>query len=226
MRIKNLLFPVFLLFIVSCKKSETTTNTPPQDKYLATSAGSTWNYHETGTSDTATINTDYTLTSTSRDSSINGKSYHIFSNSTGGNQYLNITGNDYYEFDSLPAGLGTGVFERLYLKDNAVVGTSWTQNLSLTVPGSPIPVPITITYNIAEKGISRTVNGTTYTNVIHVGTSITSALIPAASLMTNINSYYAEKYGLIEDSNIIQLNFLGIVENISIETNLVSASVL
>ena len=140
----------------------------------------------------------------------------------GGNQYLSITGSDYYQFDSLPAGFGTTVFERLYLIDIAPVGISWTQTLSVTLSG--IPVPVTLTYNIAEKGISRTVNGTNYTDVIHVTTSISSTLIQP--LYNNINSYYAKKYGLIETSNIIQLNYMGIVQNVNTETKLVSANLL
>ena len=129
MKIKTLLFPIFLLFIVSCKKSETA-KTLPEDKYITTSTGSTWNYHDINASGTAPVNKDYTLTSTSRDSSINSRNYHIFSNSVGGNQYLSITGSDYYQFDSLPAGFGTTVFERLYLIDIAPVGISWTQTLA------------------------------------------------------------------------------------------------
>ena len=222
MKIKTLLLPAFLLFMASCKKSET--NTPQQDKYLTTSTGSTWNYHETNSSGAAPVNTDYTLTSTSRDSSINGRSYHIFSNSAGGSQYLNNTGGDYYQFDSLPAGFGTTAFERWYLIDIAPVGISWTQTISVTLSG--IPVPVILTYNIAEKGISRSVNGTTYTDVIHVTTTIHSPLIPSASLSTNINSYYARKYGLIEGTNIIQLNYMGFIQNINIETKLVSANLL
>ena len=223
MKIKTLLFPAFLLFVISCTKSKTT-DVPQQDKYLTTSTGSTWNYHETDSASPAPVNKDYTLTSTSRDTSINGKSYHVYGNSTGGNQYFNITGNDYYQFDSLPAGFGTTVFERLYLKDTAPVGLTWTQTLSVTLSG--VPVPFTLTYNIAEKGISRNVNGTNYTDVIHVTTSLSSSLIPAASLTTNINSYYAEKYGLIETTNIIHLNYMTFIQNINTETKLVSATLL
>ncbi|MEP6927497.1 MAG: hypothetical protein ABI834_07665 [Ginsengibacter sp.] len=225
MKIKALLFSAFILFIISCKKSENTTISK-QDKYLTTSAGSTWNYHETNSSGPAPVNTDYTLTSTSRDTSINNKSYHIFTNSTGSTRYLSISGNDYYQFDSLPSALGTAALEILYLKDNISIGGTWSQNTSVTLPGVPFPVPITLSYNIAEKGISRSVNGNNYTGVIHVTTSISSSLIPAASLTTNINSYYAEKYGLIESSNIIQLNYLGFVQNVSVETKLVSANLL
>jgi hypothetical protein len=223
MKIKTLIFPAFLLFFISCKKSETS-NT---NKYLTTSAGSTWNYHETDSSDLADIlETDYTLSSTSQDSSINGRNYHVFNNSSGGNQYLNNTGNDYYEFDSLPTGLGISIFERLYLKDNISVGAIWTQILNVTLPGVPIPVPSTLTYTIVEKGVSRSVNGTNYTNVIHVATSISSSLIPSSALTTSINSYYAQKYGLIESANIVTLDFQGTVQNINIETKLVNATLL
>jgi hypothetical protein len=225
MKIKPGLFTAFLLFIISCKKNETANMRQP-DIYLTTSTGSTWNYRETDSSGAAPVTSHYTLTSTSKDSSIGGKSYHIFSSSTGGNQYLNVTGNDYYQFDSLPETLGAVVFEMLYLKDNAAVGISWSQNLNVTLPGIPIPVPVTLTYNIVETGISRTVNGTSYTDVIHVATSISSAFIPAASLTTNINSYYAKKYGLIETSNIIVINFMGVIQNINLETKLVSAALL
>ena len=220
MKIKTLLFPAFLLVFVSCKKNETV----KEDKYLSTSAGSTWNYHETNSSGPVPVNSDYTLTSTSGDTSINGKNYHIFANSIGGNQYFNVTGGDYYQFDSLPAGFGTTAFERLYLIDIAPAGISWTQTISVTISG--IPVPVTLTYTVAEKGISRIVNGTTYTDVIHVVTAFSSPLIPAASLTTSINSYYAKKYGLIEATNIVQVNYQNFIQNIDTETKLVSANVL
>src|SRR5450432_1165037 len=222
MRIKMLFFVTFLLFIVSCKKNETTT-TPQQDVYLTTSAGSTWNYHETDLSGTTPVNKDFTLTSTSRDSSINSRNYHVFSNSGGSSQYLNITGSDYYQFDSLPAGFGTSTIERLYLKDNAAVGANWNQATTVTLPGVPLAVPVTLTFSVVEKGISRTVNGMVYSNVIHVTTSISSVLIPAASLTTSINSYYAKKYGLIETTNIISLNYMGVIQNLNTETKLVNA---
>ncbi len=225
MKISALLISTSLFLFASCKKSETTNPPPQQDSYLTTSAGSTWNYHQTDASGATPVSSDYTLTSTSRDSTINGRSYHVFTNSNSGNQYLTISGSDYYQFDSLPAALGTAVFERLYLKD-AAAGTSWTQNLSVTLPGVPVPVPVTLSYNIAEKGISRTVNGTSYTDVIHVATSISSSFIPSASLSTDINTYYAKKYGLIEASTIIHLDFMGLTEDVNLETKLVSATIL
>lgn len=226
MKITTLLFPVLLLFIISCKKSSTTNTQPQQSTYLTTTAGSTWNYHQIDSSGSTPVNSDYTITSTSKDSLINGRTFHVYNISSGGNQYLNITGNDYYQFDSLPAGIGAAVFERLYLKDNASAGITWTQSLTITVPGIPLPVPVTLTYQIAEKGISRSVNGQNYSDVIHVSTTISSSLIPPANLTTSINSYYAKKYGLIENSTLLNLNYLGIVQNINVTTKLVSSIIL
>ena len=67
MKIKNLLFPAFVLFIISCKKSSQT-NTQPQGNYLTTTTGSTWNYHQIDSSGSSPVNSDYTVTSSSKDS--------------------------------------------------------------------------------------------------------------------------------------------------------------
>ena len=223
MKIKYSLLCAIIFISVSCKKNGGNSTPPPQaDIYINTAAGSTWNYHTVDNTG-AVPPSDYTITSTSRDSSINGKSYHVFNNSDGGNQYLNISGHDYYQFDSLPAGLGTAAIERLYLKDNISAGLDWSQSLSVTIPGFPLQVPFTITNTIVEKDIARTVGGTSYSKVIHVSTTIASTLIPAASLTTNINSYYAAKYGLIENSSAVHLNFSGIVQDLDTQTTLVSA---
>ena len=223
MKIKFGLLCAIIFISISCKKTGSTPAPPSQpDNYYNTAAGSSWNYHAVDNSG-STPAMDYTVTSTSRDSSINGKSYHVFNNSAGGNQYLNLSGNDYYQFDSLPAGVGAGAIERLYLKDNAAAGNSWSQNLSIMIPGFPLQIPFTITNNIMEKDVTRTVSGTSYANVIHISTTISSSVVPAASLVTNINSYYAPRYGLIENSSIVHLNYLGFTQDVDTQTTLVSA---
>ncbi len=214
---------LILLVIVSCKKNDNTANPPQDDNYITTSSGSSWNYHATDNSGVGSAS-DYTLTATSRDTSINGKSFHIFSNSAGGNQYMTISGHDYYQFDSLPTGVGNSVIDRLYLKDNVAVGGTWSQNLNIDVPGSLVPIPFTVSNSIAESAISRTVNGIVYNDVIHVSTQITSAFIPPASLTTSINTYYAKRYGMIENSSIVHLDFLGIVQDVNTTTTLTSAT--
>ncbi len=226
MKIKNLLFLLFILLAFSCKKKLNTTVTPPQQNtYLTTSAGSTWNYRQVDSSgSTPAVSKDYTLISSSKDTLVNTRTYHVFNLSTGSNQYLALNGNDYYQYDSLPAGLGSTNFEQLYLKDNATIGTSWSQSSNLIVQG--VPVPVTLTYKISEKGISRIVNSVTYNDVIHVSIVISSSLIPSASLTSSVDNYYATKYGLIENSTIIKLNYSGIVENVNNQTKIVSATLL
>ena len=223
MKTKLLILGFAVLLFSSCEKNDD--NTPPTETstYINTNAGSSWTYHETNSSGITPVNTDYTLVSSSMDTSINGKIYHVFNYSYGGSQYLNISGHEYFQFDSIPGGLNQ-VFDRLYLKDNVAAGTSWKQDLSVTIPGSPLPVPVTITNTISEKGISREVNGTTYSNVIHVSTSITSSLIPASALTSSIDSYYAEKYGLIENTSVVSLNFFGITKSVNVQTKLTSAT--
>jgi len=225
MKINYRILIAFLFFAASCSKKDTTGTQPSQsENYLTTSSGSTWNYHQVDSSGANPISSDYTVTSTSKDSSINGRNYHVYTNSAGGNQYLNLSGNDYYQYDSLPAALGAGVFERLYLKDNANVGTSWTQNQNVTVAGFPIAVPVTLTYKIAEKGISRTINNITYTDVIHVSAAISSSLIPAASFTSSVDGYYAKKIGMIESSTLINLNYSGLIEHFNVSIKLMSSS--
>lgn len=219
------LFAMFLfLSLAACKKDDNNPAPPASDTYMNTASGSTWNYHLVDNSTGTSISEDYVITSTDRDTTINSKTYHVFTTTFGGNQYRALLGNEYYQYDSLPGGIGGGAIERLYLKDNVAAGATWSQSITVNVPGSPIPIPFTITNTLAEKDISRTVNGTVYDQVIHVSTAITSTLIPAASLTTSINSYFAPKYGLIENSNIVHLDFLGIVQDLVTETKLTAAS--
>ena len=222
---KKIFFAFLALFLVgiSCKKSETATPAVVY-KYMSSTSGSTWQYSMTNNLTATTTN--YTRTSTTRDSTINGRAYHVFTNSsTGGSEYYFTTGNDYYNFRTLGINLGSSTFEDLYLKDNSPAGTSWAQNLSLVVPGVPFPVPITVTYTIAEKGVNRTVNSIAYTDVIHIVGAITSSLIPAANLTTDINNYYARKVGMIETSNKFNLNFMGITQNTDNKTLLLSSDI-
>lgn len=218
-----LLVCLLVTCILSCKKDNTSDNTNAS-AYINVTTGSTWNYQETN-NDTGTPTTSsYTITSTDRDTSISSKTYHVYDNSRGSHWFLNNSNGDYYQFDSLPGLLGDGVFDRLYLKTNLNAGQNWDQNVNLTIPTVPLPIPITITNNIVEKGIAYTVNGTNYTNVIHVSTSISSALIPSSAITTSINSYYAEGIGLIENSTQISVDYLGIQQDVNLQTKLLSSS--
>jgi hypothetical protein len=226
MKTRFLLIVIAALIFTSCGKKSTTPDTPAtQESYLNTSGGSSWTYQQNDSSGATPTSSQYTLTSTSKDSTIGSKKYHVYNYSYGGNQYLNLTGSDYYQFDSLPGGLGQ-VFERLYLKDNLANGGTWSQdvNVNISLSGIPLSVKITLNNKIAEKGISRQVNGISYTNVIHVSTSLSSSSIPTSGLTSSIDSYYASKYGLIENNSVINLDYLTFTQKVNISTKLLNAA--
>ena len=208
------------IFFSACQKN--TSTTASTDVYINTSSGSSWSYLQTDLSNTNPPS-NYTVTSTSNDTTINSRKYHVYSYSYGGSEYLGVSGHDYYQYDSIPVSGGINI-ERLYLKDNASTGTAWDQNFSLIIPGFPLSVPLTVSNKIVEKGIDKTVNGTTYSNVIHVSTTLSSSLIPSSALSSSIDSYYAPKYGLIENTSVLQLNYSGLVENVNLETQLMSSN--
>ncbi|MFZ4057147.1 MAG: hypothetical protein ACOYKE_03375 [Ferruginibacter sp.] len=191
---------------------------------MSNTTNSSWQYRQTNNS--TSLSTDYTLTATSRDTVINTKTYKVYTNSNGNTlDYYSISGNDYYNFRALGAALGNLKVENLYLKDNLAVSSTWTQSLNITVPGAPFPIPITLTYTIAEKGSTRTVNSITYTDVIKVTTAISSSAIPSASLVTDIQDFYARKFGAIESNYKLSLNFMGVVQNTDTKTILLSADI-
>lgn len=200
------LFPLIILS-VSCKKSSSDSNATPVQQYMSLTAGNTWSYETTNNITVSTSSN--TVTSTTRDTAIGSRVYHIFTNSNGAiNEYYNISGNDYYTFRNL-VSLGSTSTESIYLKDNAATGISWSQIINIApFSGVPTTIPLTVSYTVTEKGISRTVNGKSYENVIHITTALSSSALPPGSLITDIHSYYAPKYGLIESKNKITTTLL------------------
>ena len=226
---KNILLSLFAvsLFITSCKQDDPPTPPVTATPFMSFTAGSTWNYEVVNNITPST--SSYTLTSTSKDSTINGKSYHVFTNSSGsGNEYYNNTGNDYFTLRRLPLTLGGTSVENLYLKDNVTAGTVLpSQDYPVTAQGFNLIV--TVTNTIAEKGLTKTVSGNTYNDVIKVTTAITVKLggipLPGGALTTDIQAFYAPKYGLIQSNNKIDINFSGIVDHTDQQTTLKSADI-
>lgn len=221
---KFLSFCLTATLFLSCSKSDS--NDPVvEDKYMSGSPGSTWNYQTTNNAGPTPVVTSYTVTSTNRDTTINSKSYHIFNISTGGLQYYNISGNDYYQYDTLPAALSSVPIERLYLKDNIAANVQWPQTFLVVVQGFPLQV--TATNVIAAKDITRTVNNVVYNNVIQVNTTLSlNSPIPGLTFNTNISAYYAKKFGMIENTNIINVIFGTFTQSTNTTTKLMSANLL
>lgn len=216
-----------ILTAISCSKDDPAP-APGATVYMSLTAGSTRNYDVTSITPPGAP-TNYTVTSTNRDTTIGSRSYHVFTNSSSGaSEYYNISGNDYYTFQKLPAALGGSSIENLYLKDNAAVNATWTQTNTVTLTGVPFPVTVNIINKIVEKGLSKTVNSIAYTDVIHVKTDITASVIgtPVTGLTTDIHYYYAPRVGLIQNNSQIDLDFMGIVNHTNTQTILKTATIL
>lgn len=179
------------LLLAGCKKDSNDQTSSTTD-YSPMTAGSTWTYQ-------SSAGGSYTLTATSRDTVALGRTYKVFTSTTGVNSYYAKSGNDYYRFGNIP-GITANGFEELYLKDNQDVNALWQTTQSVTVPGAPFPVDIALKYTIKEKGISRTVNNKTYNDVVHVRLDLSNIFLGS---LGGGDFYYANKVGMIENSIII-----------------------
>lgn len=166
----------------NCKKNSVTTTTD----YNPATTGSSWTYLS-GTS-------VFKLTATSRDTVALGKTYKVLANNNGPNNYVAKTGNDYYRFGAV-AAIGSSGVEELYLKDNLSVNATWTSNQTFTAPGYP-QLTAQLLYTVKEKGVSRTVSGKSFTNVLHVRLDIS---LSGLSLGGG-DFYYADGIGMIENN--------------------------
>jgi hypothetical protein len=69
---------------------------------------------------------------------------------------------------------------------------------------------VTLTNKIEERGISQTINGKNYTEVVRVSTNISATGIPFPFTITDeINNYYAPKYGAIKQETKINITITG-----------------
>ncbi len=219
---KNPFWAIMLCFsLAACSKSNNPDPAIPEN-YMNMRAGSLWNYEVQNNTPPPTTSL-YTLTSTSKDSTINSKSYHVFMNSANGaSEYYFATGTDYYTFQSLPGAVGDTKVEYLYLKSTAAVNTTWSQIYNIVY--NSVPLKVTAVNKIEGKGIDRTVNGKIYSNVIHVSTKLSVEGIPPASLVTSIHYYYAPNVGMIENTSKINLDYVGIMNNSDFTTTLKTAT--
>jgi hypothetical protein len=224
-----LLGVIVALFGISCKKSSDSGGgaNVVTDPYMTTAAGTTWNYK---THDNVTgADTNSITTSTNKDTTLFGKSYHMFNDLTvETNQtdttYMSQLGNDYYQLASLSAQIDP--FEMKYLSSSAAVGESWPNSFSSTSSGTTITA--TIKNTIEERGGSVTIGSKTYTNVIKVKTDITNANIQVSippfgtqnitpTIIQDVHSYFAPKYGAVKRDYKLKITagFLGQVQTVT-----------
>lgn len=94
-------------------------------------------------------------------------------------------------------------FEIIFLKDNLAVGESWTETKTIVTNvvmfGMSQTINANATFNsvIEEKGISMTVNGVTYTDVIKVKTTAT-VVSEDGTEVSEAQNWFAKDVGLIK----------------------------
>lgn len=208
------------LFFAACDKDNSDDNQNTVS-YQPTTTGSTWQY-ESENKLTST-ETEYTLTATDKDTSVGGKSYNVFTNSGGANEYYYSSGNDYYQFGGI-AGI-TGNTELLYLK---ATGSAWDETKTVNIPGLG-DASVKLNYTLVETIPSMTVAGTAYTNVLHVKVELSNISVsglPITVASQDLHFYYAPNVGRIKSQIKLTLTPpLGGPITVDQETNLKSATI-
>lgn len=176
MRALTALVTLALLAFTACSdSSEPPGTTGDRYPYQPASKGSTWTYDGPVPS---------TLTSQG-DTTINGKTYLLITNTVTPPQVFLVENGVYSIWPSTTPTPGA---EEIYLKENAPVGTTWSRTKSGTL----------YDYTISEIGISRTVSGHTYDNVIRVHLKQTFPNPITGPIITETDRYIARGVGIIE----------------------------
>ena len=158
--------PLFAtMFVVGCSKSGSSpsavqTNTD----YQPTTTNSYWKLTDSAS------NVVSTMTCTGGTSVINGVTYYVFSSTTPGygtsQSYISKQNGFYDNIGFLNDNGATANIVLRYLSDQLAVGGTWSTNGG-SISENGINIPITIKGAIIEKGITKTVSGTSFSNVIH-----------------------------------------------------------
>lgn len=183
---------VLILSGCSCKKTVTPAVVVA---FMPLTTNSSWTY-STQTYAPTPATGSYTIKATAKDTVIATKTFKVFTNSTGPNEYYNVTGTDYFQLANLAALNQT--LELLYLKD-AAVGTTWAETKTINFPGVATPISLPLNYSITEKGISYVVGAKTFTDVTHVKITIGTLSVMGFPItpVSDFNYYYARGIGRI-----------------------------
>jgi hypothetical protein len=195
---KRGLFSVFALIVFCCFGCKKDSNPGPDaGAYLPLTEGSFWKYNyisDGGTTDTLTVKMTGGTTGFDSKTYYNAQSTYKQGTSLG---YF-YAGNHLYTTRTADAGFGS--IELQLLNDTASVGYTWTTfpTADGTLGGSPARTINTI----KEKGITRTLNGKTFTDVIHTQVQLQYNNGSGFGTAVTYDFYLAKGIGPIEnDSN-------------------------
>ncbi|QNA44648.1 hypothetical protein [Lacibacter sediminis] len=214
---KTLFICTILSIVLSagnCKKPSTPDPGTPASTYQPTTTGSEWNYTTTGTTASGPVNTSFKLTATSKDSVSNGKTFRVFTNSAGANEYYVKVGNDYSRISSL-ASL-TNAVELLYLKENLNAGASWSEVKSVLITGAPVAIDVNMIYTVERGKFDTTINGTDFKDCIRI--RVTPTVTFPTIDENNITYLFAKNVGMIGNKVRLRVNSLAV--NVNTETKL------
>lgn len=212
------LLSVFMLGTVvftGCKKDNDPAPTPPN--YQPTTANSSWSFNVHNKVNAAN-SYNFTLRATAKDTTAAGKTFRVFSNTSGANEYYTQVGNSYFQFGGF-AGL-TSAVDLNYLRADVAPGGTWEETKTVNVNG--IPASVTFKYTLVEKLSSYVVNTTTFNNVMHVKVDLT---VPGLNITSqDLHFYYADGVGRVKSMIKLVAPFIGV--NIDTETTLTAYTIV
>lgn len=191
---------IFCLLVAAlfsaCKKESSSpddNNTSSSDSFQPLSVNSTWKY-----SVDYPVKDTMSMTIISGTKSFNGKAYQTVQSKTKTSTSISYFFNKDHFFNMRSTTVGSGdAMDFTYLNDTAKVNFTWTAKI--TDDGTVEGIPARMIGKIAEKGISKTVSGKNYTNVIHTTVSLQYALTGTTyNTYGTYDFYVAQGIGIIE----------------------------
>ena len=191
--------PILILITIAavvaagCKKSNNDPSPDASDTYLPVTSGTTWTYDDViGTSHGTDI-----ITLTGATSTINGKKYYAL---TGDKNGTKTTGYFYaadHSYALRGSNASVGITLEIQLgNDSQPAGYTWTTHP--TDDGLVEGIPAQTINKIIAKGISKTVNGKSYDNVIHTQVTL-QYNIGGYQTAAVYDIYMAKGIGMIEE---------------------------
>ena len=198
------LIVIVAFFVTGCISSKNDPKpgdgTSTSDSYFPVSAGSSWTYKE----DLAGATSSTVIKMTGKTKTFNGKSYFeatsastVKGNSTG---YFYAVNHVFTMLQAIPQANIT--VEVPVGDDSKAAGYTWTT--TPTADGYIQGLPAQMVNIIKEKGISRTVNGKAFTNVIHTQVDLQYDLGAGFESYSVYDFYLAKGIGMIESDTGIQ----------------------
>jgi hypothetical protein len=191
----------YLVVIIACAvlaagcKSKSDPKPASSNSYFPVTSGSTWNYDDkVGTNASTTL----IITMTGQTATINSKKYYTATSTSSASGtttgYYYATG---HSFAIRATNASAAVTIELQLgNDSLAVGSTWTT--TPTDNGTVSGFAARTINTIKEKGITKVVNGKTYTDVIHTQVDLQYNLGLAFNSTAVYDFYLAKGVGMIE----------------------------